>query len=87
MINFIIQLINIIIQLISLIIIIKVVLSYFLPPNKPIRYLLDRIIDPILLPIKRLLPPLGGIDISPIVLIVIVQIFGRIITSLLNWIF
>ncbi len=77
------RIINIIVQLITLIVIIKVFLSYFMSPYHPVRYNLDRIVDPMLNPIRRLIPSVGMLDLSPIIFIVIVQILGRIIVSLL----
>lgn len=32
---------------------------------------LDRVTDPILRPFRRLIPPLGGVDISPIIVLLI----------------
>jgi YggT family protein len=36
-----------------------------------------------LAPIRRYLPPLGMIDFSPLVLIILVQIIARVLVSLL----
>lgn len=76
--------INFIAQLITLLVIIKVFLSYFMSPYHPVRMMIDRIVDPMLYPIKRVLPSVGMLDLSPIVLIIIVQILNRIIISLLT---
>jgi YggT family protein len=40
---------------------------------------LFRITEPVLAPIRRMLPNLGGLDISPIVLILIIMLIQRII--------
>jgi len=77
------RVINVIVQLITLVVIIKVFLSYFMSPYHPLRYNLDRLVDPMLNPIRRLIPSVGMLDLSPIILIVIVQILGRIIVTLL----
>jgi len=77
------RVINVIVQLITLVVIIKVFLSYFMSPYHPLRYNLDRLVDPMLKPIRRLIPSVGMLDLSPIILIVIVQILGRIIVTLL----
>ena len=77
------RIINVIVQLITLVVIIKVFLSYFMSPYHPLRYNLDRIVDPLLNPIRRLIPSVGMLDLSPIILIVIVQVLGRIIVTLL----
>jgi YggT family protein len=78
------NIINIIVQLITLLVIIKVFLSYFMSPYHPLRLILDRIIEPMLRPIRSIIPPLGMLDLSPIVLIVIVQLLGRISISILG---
>ena len=49
-------------------ILVRVILSWVNPdPYNPAVDLLNRITDPILIPAQRLLPPLGGIDLSPMV--------------------
>ena len=39
---------------------------------------LDRIVGPVLAPFRRIIPPLGGIDISPIVVLLLLN-FARIL--------
>jgi YggT family protein len=41
---------------------------------------LYRITEPVLAPIRRMLPSLGGLDISPIILILIIMFIQRVIT-------
>jgi len=77
------RVVNILIQLITLLVIVKVFLSYFMSPYHPLRSNIDRIIDPLLNPIRRIIPSLGALDLSPIILIVIIQLLGRIIISIL----
>ncbi len=83
----IIYVINFILLILTLIIIAKVFLSYFMDPYQPVRLFIDRIVDPMLRPIQRIIPSLGGLDISPLVLLIIVQIFGRLIVSIILTIF
>ena len=70
-------------QFLTIIVIVKVVLSYFMSPFDPIRRTIDRIIDPLLAPIKRYVPPVGMLDLSPIVLIILIQIIDMIIMNIL----
>lgn len=63
--------------------ILYVVLSYFMSPYHPIRQTVDRIVEPILMPIRRFLPPTGGLDFSPMVLIILVQVLQYALTRLL----
>ena len=54
------------------IIIARAVLSWVNPdPFNPIVRFLYRVTEPALRPIRRLLPKLGGIDVSPVVLILL----------------
>lgn len=78
-----IRLINLLVELLTLLVIIQAVLSWFLSPYHPLRQALDRIVEPLLAPIRRVVPPLGTIDVSPIVFIIVVQVLASILTHLL----
>jgi YggT family protein len=39
--------------------------------------MLDRITQPILRPIRRLVPPMGGLDLSPLILLLVIQYILR----------
>jgi YggT family protein len=80
---YLVNLINIVVQLITILIIVKIFLSYFMSPYHPLRINIDRIVDPMLRPIQRIVPPLGMLDFSPLVLIILIQVLGRIIISIL----
>lgn len=41
--------------------------------------LLERLVMPVLIPIRRVLPLVGGIDLSPLVLLVLLQVVGIIL--------
>jgi len=45
---------------------------------------LDRLIDPLLRPIRRYMPDLGGIDLSPMVLILGIILLQRILAYLIS---
>jgi YggT family protein len=83
LINYLILFINAISQLLFWLVLIAVILSYFMNPYHPIRRAIDSVVEPMLAPIRRILPPLGGLDFSPLVLLVLIQILARIIISLL----
>jgi YggT family protein len=61
----------------------KVILSYFMDPFHPFRRIVDQIVDPLLDPIRRILPTLGGIDFSPIVLMILIEIVFSLIRNIL----
>jgi YggT family protein len=77
------QLIHLIAQIITLLVIVQVVLSYFMSPFHPVRQAIDRFVEPMLAPIRRILPSMGMLDFSPLVLIILVQIIDTILTRLL----
>jgi YggT family protein len=64
-------------------VIIHVVLGYFLSPYHPAREFTSRIFEPMLAPIRRLLPQTGMLDFSPLVLIILVQLLEWLIISVL----
>jgi YggT family protein len=78
------QFINIVAQLITLLVIVQVALSYFMSPYHPVRQSIDRLIDPLLAPIRRILPQTGMLDFSPLILIILVQIVARLLVGLLG---
>lgn len=84
MIIFIIQLVDIIVRLFVLLILAHVILSYFMSPFHPIRQTIDRLVNPVLEPIRRVVPLVGMIDFSPLVLLILVQIIGMIINNVLR---
>ncbi len=83
MIGFLISLVNYISLGLSLLLIAYVVLSYFMDPFHPVRATVNRIVDPLLNPIRRILPQTGMIDFSPLVAIIIIQVIEFILTRLL----
>ncbi|OYU15366.1 MAG: osmotic-shock protein [Alphaproteobacteria bacterium PA4] len=44
---------------------------------------LDRFFDPLLRPIRRILPDMGGIDLAPMVLILLIMLVQRAVPALL----
>jgi YggT family protein len=65
------------INLYQLVILVRALISWVSPdPRNPIVQFLVRITEPVLKPLRKLTPPqkLGGIDLSPLVAIVILEI-------------
>ncbi len=83
MIGLLLTLVNYISLAFSLLLIAYVVLSYFMDPFHPVRATVIRIVDPILNPIRRILPQTGMIDLSPLAAIILVQILEFVLTRLL----
>lgn len=70
------------IQLFTLVVLIDVVLSYFMSPYEPLRQALDRVVAPLLNPLRRVLPPISGLDFSPFVLIILLQLLAMLVQSM-----
>jgi YggT family protein len=83
MIFILIQIIQFISQALSLIVIIDIFLSYFMDPFNPIRRTLDLIVQPMLNPIRRVVPLVGMLDLSPIVLLILIQFVSYILIQIL----
>ena len=78
------QVINALSQALVLIVFLSAILSYFMDPYHPVRRGVDNLVRPLLDPIRRIIPPVGGLDFSPLVLILLIQFIARIIIGLLS---
>jgi len=77
------QVINILANLYIWIVIASILLSYFVDPYHPVRQGVDNLVRPLLDPLRRVVPPVGMIDFSPLVLIILIQVVSRLLTSFL----
>jgi len=82
-ISMLIQLINIATQAVILLVIVAAILSYFMSPYHQVRQTIDRIVDPMLAPIRRVVPLVGSIDFSPVIFIILVQIVSGALVNFL----
>jgi YggT family protein len=77
----------ILIQLIdmySLVVFVAVILSWVrLPDNNPVSQFVNTLTEPLLGPIRRALPVMGGLDFSPMVLLIGLQILKGFVASAL----
>ena len=76
--------ITVVANLFIYIVIASSLLSFFMPPYHPVREALDRIVDPFLAPIRRIVPNAGTLDFSPLILIIAVQFLSRFLIIILN---
>lgn len=83
MIDILILFINAISQLLVLLVIVSIILSYFMDPYHPIRRAIDSVVEPLLAPIRRIVPLVGMLDFSPLVLIILIQLLSNILIRLL----
>lgn len=69
-------------DLYSYVIIAAALISWVSPdPRNPIVQFLHRVTEPVLRPIRNLLPPwkTGGLDLSPLIVIIAIQFIERVI--------
>ncbi len=80
------NLLSLLIYIFIFAIIIQVILTWITPPNSynPLSYLLYHLNEPLLRPVRRRLPFLQGIDLSPLVVIIALQLADILIAGLLR---
>ncbi|MBD0325242.1 MAG: YggT family protein [Pyrinomonadaceae bacterium] len=67
----------------SLLIFIRIIFSWGVSSINPVMRFLIILTEPVLGPFRRLIPPLGMFDISPIVVLVLIDLFQRAIAGTL----
>jgi len=67
-------------QLMFWILIVRAILSWFSQGRSPVEFLMHQLTEPMLAPIRRIIPPIGGLDLSVLVLIILIQ-FIRVTLS------
>lgn len=72
------------IQLYIFVLLARILMTWIpnLDPYHPAVQMLLRVTDPVLEPARRLIPPLGMIDISPIVVFLVLQFVARILMDM-----
>jgi YggT family protein len=78
------KIINTLANLIVLLVVVNSVFSYFLNPYHPVRNALDRLLQPFLAPIRKIVPTVGMFDLSPLILIILVEILAFALVSFLQ---
>lgn len=69
--------------LLSLAIVVRIILSWIMPLTNPAFAFLRKMTDPILEPFRRIIPPLGAIDISPIVVLLLIGFLQTAVSAVL----
>lgn len=82
-IDLLIRAINFVGSLFILLVILDVALTWFMDPYHPLRRALDRIVGPLLNPIRRAVPLIGMFDISPIILVLLISVVQTALVNLL----
>ena len=68
-------------QVLTLVVFVHVLLSWVLSPDHPVRNALGQVIEPLLQPIRNLLPQTGMIDFSPMMLLILLQLLQQLIAN------
>jgi YggT family protein len=84
MIPFLAELIDLGANLLIVLLLADAVLSFFMNPYAPLRQALGRILNPLLAPIRRVVPLVGMFDLSPLILMILIVIADRILLGLLS---
>jgi YggT family protein len=75
------ELIGLVLSILLVLIIANVVLSW-VGRGSPMQYMLAEILNPLLAPIKRILPSMGPLDLSPLVLLIAIQIAQIVLSNI-----
>lgn len=69
------ELLNLLLNIFLIAILVQVVMSWISPTTyNPATVLLHRLTEPVLAPARRIIPPISGIDLSPLVVLVVFQL-------------
>ena len=67
-------------EVLSLAIIFRVIVSWFSPrPTNILAVILYRITEPLLAPLRRIIPRAGMLDFTPLVAIILLQLIARLL--------
>ena len=79
------ELLGLVINVFTGAIILEVILSWMAPGSySPIIGLVYRIADPVLAPSRRIIPPISGIDLSPLLSLVVLQLMKLLVVAPLS---
>jgi YggT family protein len=79
-----IQVVQTLFEVYSFILLARVLTSWFqVDPYNPVIRILYQLTEPLLAPIRRLLPQTGMMDFSPIVAFVVITVVERIVVSMM----
>lgn len=79
-----IQLVQTLFEVYSFILLARVLTSWFqVDPYNPVIRILYQLTEPLLAPIRRLLPQTGMMDFSPIVAFIVITVVERIVISMM----
>ena len=83
--SFLINFISIFAQVLSLAIFIRALLSWFpLKAENPLVVVLVQVTDPVLIPLRRLIPAVGMFDLTPMIAIILLNVIADLAANLVR---
>jgi len=84
--GFAIQFVNLLVYALTTAIFLRAIFSWFVQPgsDNPIMRILMDVTEPIIAPLRRVLPQMGMLDLSPFVAMILIQVVGGLITQVLT---
>jgi len=71
--------IRILCEVLTIAIFVRVILSWFLTRPNTLSIILDKITEPILAPLRRIIPRAGMFDFTPLVAIILLQLIANLL--------
>ena len=79
------SIIGLLIELYSFVILARVLMSWVnVDPYSPLARVIYDLTEPVLAPVRNLLPPAAGLDFSPIIVLVLLQILGSMLANMFH---
>lgn len=73
------ELVDLTLNVYLVLIFIRVILSWVQPGYNPSAAIIYSLTDPVLRPAQRIIPPLGGLDLSPLLVLVVIQLLKMLV--------
>ncbi|MCC6146496.1 MAG: YggT family protein [Anaerolineaceae bacterium] len=70
-------------QVLFLLILAYVILSFLIPQTNSFRRFVESIVEPLLRPIRKVVPPFQNIDFSPLILVILLQLATSLLVRIL----
>lgn len=71
-------------DVLNLVVFFDVILSWVVPPDNRVFQFVDSLARPILQTVRRLIPPMGMIDLSPIIVLFGLEMIKNILVAILS---
>jgi len=78
--TFLFTLIGVVCEVLTVAIFLRAILSWFSPrPTNQLVLILDRVTEPLLAPLRRIIPRAGRVDLTPLVAILLLQLIASLL--------